>query len=61
VAAGGTLVWWCNLVLSGRISAALLVSGSRTMLKALLLTALLGWASSQDSQYMSPEEKTALR
>lgn len=36
-------------------------SGAGMMLKTLLITSLLGWAKCQESQSMTPEEKTVIR
>ncbi|XP_069559658.1 ER degradation-enhancing alpha-mannosidase-like protein 3 isoform X2 [Brachyistius frenatus] len=36
-------------------------TGTGTMLKTLLITCLLGWAACQESQSMTPEEKTVIR
>lgn len=36
-------------------------SGTRMILKTLLITSLLGWARCQESQIMTAEEKTAIR
>lgn len=35
--------------------------GVGMMLKALLLTSLVGWTNGQDSQIMTQEEKTVIR
>lgn len=36
-------------------------SATGMMLKILLVTGLLGWAECQESQSMTPEEKTVIR
>lgn len=37
------------------------ISGTGMLLKTLLISSLLGWATCQESQSMTPEEKTVIR